>query len=212
MEQSIIENLILVYYKLSKGILPNATIIAQTEKTVSFLVDNLYSDKDIMQILINIGKTDAILPEDLPDELWDNTLTERDIFYYHSELHITSKPPKWDPISMKEIVEPFFMEMKINYTMDDLLTYYYVKTCVPLELRDEKKDVGAFKHLLDKYKKMKVTSLDFVLTLIDFATRDEKEQIVNVLDLGKYEADVYNHYEAIIPMATYERANRIIWR
>lgn len=207
-----IENLIMSYYRLSKGILPNATTIAQTEKTVNFLIDNNYSDKDIMQILINIGKTGAILPEDLPDELWEGMLTERDVFYYHSDLHITSKPPKWDPISMKEIVEPFFMEMKIKYSINDLLTYYYTKLCVPIELRDDKKDIGAFKHLLDKYKKMKVKSLDFVLTLIDFANRDENEQIVNVLDLGKYEAEVFNHYETVIPMATFERANRIVWR
>ena len=59
---------------------------------------------------------------------------------------------------------------------------------------------------------MKVKSLDFVLTLIDFANRDENEQIVNVLDLGKYEAEVFNHYETVIPMATFERANRIVWR
>lgn len=207
-----IGELILSYYRLSKGILPSDTTIAQTEKTVNFLLDNNYSDKDIMQILINIGKTEAILPEDLPDELWEGMLTERDVFYYHSELHITSKPPKWDPISMKEIVEPFFMEMKIKYTMNDLLTYYYNSLCIPIELRDDKKDTGAFKHLLDKYKKMKVKPLDFVLTLIDFASRNEDEKIVNVLDLGKYEAEVFNHYEAVIPMATYERVNRIIWR
>lgn len=206
------KELAITYYNLVIGLFPTTNTLEQTIKTIGTLIDNKFSSSEIIKILISIGKVDKITPNDLPEYLWENSLTKKGVFYYHSELHITSNPPKWDPITMKEVTEPYFMEMKINYTINDLLNYYYKTLKIPIELRDEKKDIGGLTFLLDKYKKMKVEPIDFVLTLIDTANTSSTKQIINVLSISEFEVDVYNTFEVIVPTATIEKANMIVWR
>jgi hypothetical protein len=207
-----IEEIVEIYYRVFSGIMPEEEIVETTKKTIAYLWDNGYDEKEIMQILIRCCVKGGINPNNLPDILWENSLLEKNAFYYHNILHITSKPPIWDPVTLTEKTEPYFMEMKIKFTMEDLLSYYYNKLLVPIELRDRKKDIGAFEHLLKKYKSMKVKPIDFVLTLIDTASLDEEIKVFNVLDLSKVEREVYDFYENTIPMAIYSKANVIVWR
>lgn len=208
-----VEGIIYLYYKMMKGILPDKEVVTQTEKTVNYLIDNNFGEKEIMTTLINIGKGGAVTPNDLPNELWENSLLEKGVFYYHNILHITSPPPKWDPVTLQEEVPTYFLEMRINFTMEDLLQYYYDKMRMPIDLRDDKKEIGGLTYLLNKYKKMKVEAIDFVLSLIDFASNNDcEEKILNALDLSKLEREVYDYYEEVTQMATYEKANMIVWR
>lgn len=206
------DKIIYMYYKMMKGILPEEEMLCITKKTIGYLVDNGLSKEEILTTLINTGKGDAVAPTDLPESLWDNSLMEKDKFYYHNILHLTSPPPKWNPVTLQEEVSAYYLEMKIEFTEQDLLYYYYAKLRVPVELRDEKKDLGGFKFLLEKYKKMKVESLDFVLSLIDFCVDNEEIKVLNVLDLSKAEKEVYDYYEYITSMAEHDKANKIIWR
>lgn len=207
-----IDKIIYMYYKMTKGVMPSKEMFSTTRKTVEYLIDNGLSEKEILTTLINTDSIDGVSPKDLPDSLWEGSLIKRDTFYYHNILHITSPPPRWNPVTMKEEVSKYFLEMKIEFSENDVLYYYYAKLRVPIELRDEKKDLGGIKFLLDKYKKMKVESLDFVLSLIDFCVDNEEIKVLNILDLSKAEKEVYEYYEYITSMAEHDKANKIIWR
>lgn len=212
-------------YTLVVGIEPSEDTFKRTIATANYLKDNGYSTQDIIKILKNAIKNInnkinkdiievAIRGEDLPKELWDNSLLEKNKFYYSDILHIKSKAPSWNPITFKEECEPFFLEMKINFTMDDLLTYYYDKCRIPQGLRDNKKNIGAFRHLIKKYDAFNnVPGLDYVLALIDKASKDiNKDLFTNIFDIENYNKEVIEEFTAMYEQAVFEKTNIIVWR
>lgn len=204
--------LVNTYYNLCTGIEPNKEDIDRTMATVKHLKDNGYGKQEIFKILKEIGKT-KIEGQDLPDRLWEDSLTDKGVFYYSSLLHIKSKAPTWDPKTFQVVSEPFFMEMKIRYTMDDLLDHYYSECRVPIGLRDRKKDAGAFNHLLNKYNSLKAPALDYILMLITLMSEDiEVEFCAEVFELNAYAKDAFVRIESIAEEAILNKCNTITWR
>ena len=201
------------YYSLCRGIEPEDKAFNRTLATTKYLKDNNIDDKEILKILIACNK-DEITGEDLPEYLWEDSLLDKGVFYYSDILHIKSKAPVWNPITFKEESEPFFLEMKIKFTIDDLLNIYYDKCRIPLGIRDKKKDAGALKHLINKYNAFKnVPGIDYVLTLIDYASKDiNKELITNVFEIEEYNKDVIQNFKAMYEQAEFEKTNKIVWR
>ena len=200
------------YYNISVGIEPDVKDRNLTMATILYLQDNKFSDKEIFNILKTIGKP-AITGLDLPDELWKDNLTEKGVYYYNDILHIQSKAPVWNPKTFEVVSSPFFMEMKINFTIYDLLNYYYSECRVPIGLRDEKKDIGAFKHLLKKYNNLKAPALDYVLMLIKLMSKDiDVEFCADVFELNNYAKEAYSILETIVEESILNKQNNIIWR
>lgn len=217
----VMKKLIYELYTLVVGIEPSEDSFNRTIATANYLKDNGYSTQDILKILKNTIKNInkdtidlAIRGEDLPEELWDNSLLEKNKFYYSDILHIKSKAPSWNPITFKEECEPFFLEMKINFTIDDLLIYYYDKCRVPQGLKDDKKNAGAFKHLIKKYDAFNnVPGLDYVLALIDKASKDvDKNFFTDVFEIENYNKEVIEEFTAMYEQAVFEKTNVIVWR
>lgn len=86
-------------------------------------------------------------------------------FYYHNALRLTAAPPKreidYDSGEIKCINEPYFLEMKASFNVDDLIEYY-VRHMKP----DMKKDTitrykGTFTYLLKSY------NVEEILFMID---------------------------------------------
>lgn len=212
----------LVYklYTLAVGIEPSDNTLNRTLATANYLKDNNFNTKDILKILrsaMKNNKNDLEMPvrgEDLPNELWDSSLLEKGRFYYSDILHIKSKAPSWNPITFKEECEPFFLEMKINFAMDDLLMYYYDKCRVPQGLRDNKKNAGAFNHLIKKYEKFNnIPGLDYVIALIDKASKDiDKSFFADVFEIENYNKEVIEEFTAMYEQAVFEKTNVIVWR
>lgn len=207
------EKLVYNYYILCRGIEPSKEAFNRTLATAKHLKDNNISDKDILNILKDSDK-EIITGEDLPEYLWEDSLLNKGVFYYSDILHIKSKPPTWNPITFEEVTEPFFMEMKIKFTIDDLLNYYYDTCRIPVEIRDKKKDSGAFLHLIKKYNAFKnVPGIDYVLALIMSASKDiDKTLITNVFEIEEYNKDVIEKFESMYQQAEYEKTNQIVWR
>lgn len=200
------------YYNLCTGIEPDKEDRNRTMATIKHLRDNGYSKEDIFKILKEVGKT-KVEGLDLPDRLWEDSLIEKGIFYYNNLLHIKSKAPTWNPKTFTVVSEPFFMEMKIKYTMNDLLDYYYTECRVPLGLREKTRDIGALKHLLGKYNNLKAKGLDYIMYMINLASKDiDTTFLSNPFELENYSKQAFIELEDKVEEAKLNKCDTIIWR
>lgn len=219
------ERLINDYLTTRLGIEPSENDYKQLKATVGYLKDNGKTNKEIFKILMD---SNINLPEDcekstidkaivrqteLPDYLWENSLLQKDTYYYNNKLHICSKPPTWNPKTFQEECEPFYMEMMISFTIKDLLDMYYTECRVPIGLREKTRDTGALKHLLNKYNNLKAPSLDYVMYMIDLASKDtDLEFLANPFELENYSKQAFMELEDMVEEATLNNSNKIIWR
>lgn len=199
------------YYSLAIGIEPDEEDYKRTYNTAMYLLDNDFTIQEIIMIFTEIGKN-KITVDDLPERLW-NSLIQKGVFYYSGILHITSKPPVWDPITFQEKCEPFYMEMVMNYHYEDLLGQYYSECRVPIELRNQTKDIGALKHLINKYNNLKAPGLDFVLLMIKLAGQDtDVDFFNNVFDIENYAKEAFITLYELVENASLHGNNKIVWR
>lgn len=200
------------YYSNVCGYTPDEDEQCVTANTITYLKDNGYADKEIARILLECGGAPALFPSGLPASLWEPYLTKPGQFYYHHTLQMTSKPPHYDVKLKKEIMEPYYMEMKIRFGMDDLIAYFYRELAIDLELMDKRRDSVRFASLLKKYERLSfVDSLDFVLSLIDFA-KFAHQRVMSVFDIERNEADVFEELKRKAAEASFHGKNRIVWR
>lgn len=198
------------YYNLGEE--PNNTEKEITEKTFGHLKDNGYSDSDIVKIISYLPAKMALEYEDLPDYLWESSLIKRNTFYYHNELHITSPAPYWDFDNDKIVSSKFFLEMKIHFSINDLIKYYYKKFPMDSALLDIKKDKGSMEYLLKKYNNVDfIEPVDFILYLIDEAA-NQSEDSLEIIELNKYEKEAFEYLKHKTINAKAENVNKIIWR
>ena len=201
------------YYSNVLGYTPNnSEDIKRTELTAAFLVECGLEKHEIVQALLQSNAKERLTPDDLPDHLWEGSLTRRGQFYYHHTLQLTSRPPHFDIKSGREIIEPYYLEMKIRYSMKDLLRYYYSKLSIDEELMDERRDAARMEAILKKYERLSfVSALDFVLSLIDY-TAYAHQRVLNVFDIEKNEAEVFDDLKRKAAEASFHGKNVIVWR
>lgn len=205
------------YYSQVVGLYPFDTddCRIQTDKVMQHLVDAGISESDIIRFIEESPPKDCLTPDDLPDWLWEESLLKKNTFYYHNTLHIRPPAPTFNPHSQSEKVEKFYLEMKIRYTMDDLIRYFYRTLRINSELADRKKDEGSFNYLLNKYDKLEFCeAIDFVLALIDYnrPTNISAFPVQSILDITQSQQDVYDLFKRKTAEASLQKANRIIWR
>lgn len=204
-------NLIDFYY-YNIGEEPTNNEKTKTKKTLDYLKDNGYSDNEIIDIIKNIPNKISLSPNDLPDMLWKDSLIIRDKFYYHSIFHIIPPAPYYDPVNDLIVSNKFYIEMKIKFTIRDLINYFYNNFPIDISLRNETKDDGAIRYLLNKYKKIDfIEPIDFILYLIDEAV-EQKAILNNILELSNYENNTYEYLKNKTSNAIAEKKNIIIWR
>ena len=163
-------------YELCYGIEPEERDLLLLEIKHQRLLDNGYSNKEANKILIDT----KLNIENYEHK--DSILNEEDPIYRHHELQIHSKPGGFDPATCTVIKRPYYLEMKCRYTIDNLLDYYYTKLIVPPLFRDNKRDIGAMNHLLNSFKSPIISSVDFLLFVIDFVL-STKLELVNREDV-----------------------------
>ena len=178
-----------------------------TQYTIDYLYDNLFSDSNIIEILSTLKK-ESIKYSDLPNSLWKDSLLKRDIYYFHSKLQILSKPPK---LSIDSIITPkeikFFKEMKISFTKDDLLNFFYSKSN-SLIIKDYSRDIGAIEYLLKRYSNQLMEPVDICLYLIE----DYAQYVSSLLSLINYEVELLEKINTIYYDNYRSRTNKIIYR
>lgn len=143
--------------------------------------------KDYPQVATNIYHVDEIMSKKEPPD----NLMEPDVFYYHSELRLMSAPPtiRKDPETGKLVrySEPFYLEMKKRYSMQELIDYWYRTMDITPNEHMIRQDEGKIKYVLGNY------TLDEVLFAMDVSKslRIERQQrpLRNIFELDKYIED-----------------------
>lgn len=182
-----------------------------TEGTIEYLKDNGFSNGEILKLFKSYKGQSCMAPENLPESIWEGSLTRPDVFYFHRALQLVSKPATVN-IDGNRIQEPFYMEMRCRFTMDDLLDYFYKTLQIDKGLKDNKRDKGQMEYLLNKYKDINgMDALDFILILIDYAKGSSK-QTFSIFDIQENEAEAYTNMQAMVREAHKDCADRIYWR
>mgnify|MGYP003291688222 CR=1 FL=1 len=189
-------------YELCCGVEPEDKDLLLLEIKYQRLLDNGYTDKEAKNILINTSFN--IDNYNHTDSLIDPTIGP---VYRHHELQIHSLPGGFDPVTCTVIKRPYYLEMKSRYTMNNLMDYYYTKLVVPMLFRDEKRDIGAFKHLLSSFKSPIIDSVDFILFVIDYVSSNEYK-INNPLELKNWFQQTYEYLEQFVLSVKLEIVNR----
>lgn len=89
-------------------------------------------------------------------------------FYYHNALRLTAAPPKrqidYDSGEIISINEPYFLEMKASYNVDDLVGYYVRHLKPDIKRETVTRYKGTFGYLLKSY------NVEEILFMIDAMT------------------------------------------
>jgi hypothetical protein len=202
-----------LYYKEVLGEYPSDEKFMHTDKLFEYLMDAGISHEDIVKNILTLSQKECLTVSDLPDALWDGSLLKRGTYYFHNALRVKQAMPTWNPETNKMTSQKSSVEMKIRFTMDDLIEYFYRNTQANRDLSDRKKDAGAFRYLLAKYGNVDFAdSMDMVMSLIDHAKGNEHNELLNILKLQNYESEVY---DIIKPMCKEAKGNgrmEIKWR
>lgn len=185
------------YIELIYGFeITDVTILNKLTSVIGYMKDNGFTDEEIINHLIHKG------PEidELFTELTENTL------YYNNELVIESPAPIWHP-EKQSVVYNYYREPRCKFSMDNLLNMYYSKLNIPVELRDRKRDTGAFEHMLNKFKFKDFSALDYIMTLIKLA---EQYEVVpnNPFKLEEYSQEAFEKLNILV---SYDKT-RMVWR
>ena len=186
--------------------------LKRTKATIDYLKDNKVSKDSIIEVFKSAPNNVELTLDSLPEWLWSNSLLEKGKFYYHSELRIIPKAP----CMMKDgklKTQKFSREMKIMYTPQKILNYYYSTCNVRPEFRNEKKDLGALNHLLEKYKRFNfISPVDFVLFLIDYGRQNGMagKGLLKIDDV--YAEEVFNKLKDKVEIARRTRQDEVIPR
>lgn len=199
------------YYNVNVlGYYPGEENTAKTACTIEYLKDNKIDDETILNILNHIESADAFTPDMIPEETWENSLLRKDGFYLHQELKVTSPAPVIDTKTGEEIKTELYNEMKIIYTVEDLLSYYYKKLSIAPEFRQRKRDIAQFNNLLSRYSSFNnVDGVEIILDVIDQAAY-KHQRVLNPFDLDDAHK-IYSASEALRKAKLRPEAG-IIWR
>lgn len=205
-----------LYYNLIWGCYPfnDNKNKAMSQNLIDYLIEAGVSEDRILDFIEKAPRNDRLSPDILPVSLWENSLLLRDVFYYHNLLHIKPEAPTWDPINGKKKSDKFYLEMKIMFSVEDILDYYYSLFNIEHDLRDAKKDAGSVNYLSARFAKFSfIESVDFILFLMDYAKGNSNNyKIKNILDILTFEMDVYESLKSKVDEANLAKANKIIWR
>ena len=187
-------------YELCYGVEPEDKDLQLLEIKYQRLLDNGYTDKEAIKILL-----DSKL--NIENYEHKDSIINSNMVFRHHELQIHSKPGGFDPATCTVIKRPYYLEMRQRYTMNELLNYYYNKQVVPMMFRDEKRDIGAFNHLINSFKSPIINSVDFILFVIDYVTSNGYKTN-NPLELKNWFQSTYEYLEQFVLSVKIELVNR----
>lgn len=197
-----------LYYDFAVGEYPeDSAEYTRTKLLLDYLKDAGLNIKEIVNLIINeFPNKEYLTPSDLPNNLWGNSLIERDKFYFHKELQVISPASTWDE------VKPFYLEMKIRYTEKDILDYFCKVGNVNREWINEDKEIGSIKYLLKQYDKFNFMSpVDYLLHLIDYAA-SQGIKMNSIYDICEFELDCAEYLDSDTKNAKAYNKNKVIWR
>ena len=207
------ESLIQYYYNeiYTKDNVFDSDVI-RSDKTISYLKDCRFSSLEIIQEL-DRQKASKVTIDTLTKTLWDNSLIKPGAFYLHRELRIVSKAPEYDYQNDSIVTYPFYCEMKIRYTVEDLLNYFYSRIS-PLNAQfvDKKTDKKTVAFLMKKYGNIDfVEPLDVILCSIDYHTK-ENPDCYKLIDVTCDNLNIIKQLQSDMVELESKDLRKITWR
>lgn len=204
------------YYRECVGIYPFATNREEaiTRHTIAYMLESGLTEAEVFGFLNSIGgEKGFVTPADIPAEAWDESLLDRGQYYCHSRLQLLSPMPiiRSDG-TFKEY--PFYQEMRIRFTIKDLVDYFYEKIPGYTMLRDDKRDEAQFRHMLKKYRNMHpIQALDIILLMIDEAAY-QNVPVVEPFDIKTtfIQQDVVDRLQKTLAECHAKGYDKNIWR
>lgn len=206
-------NLIQYYYKeiyRKEDYSESDTI--RTDKTIGYLKDCGFSVTEIIQEIGRWSKA-CITIDDLSGILWSNSLIKRGAFYLHRELRIVSKAPEYDYESDTLKTYQFFCEMKIRYTVDDVLNYFYSRIpSLNCQFVDKKTDRKTVAFLMNKYSNIDyIEPLDIILCSIDYCTKNNPDSY-KLIDITCDNLNIIKQLQSDMVELESKDLRKITWR
>lgn len=185
------------------GVMPEGEAFNRVNAFFGYLHDAGISEREIHDLMWNTEDIESISFDRIPSSFWEGSLIQKGVFYTHSALRIISKTPTMKNGVIEEM--PYSLEMKIRFTIDDLIDYYIEIVRPPASLIDKKRISGGLTYLLEKYSRIEHgTSLDFVLRLIDAS----KNKHVDPMRLADNEVSVFEQHKR----ETLNSKGVVVWR
>ncbi len=190
----------------------NEDNVIRTDKTISYLLDCDFSNLEITKELAFYNVPEITI-NNLRDILWKNSLIKRGAFYLHNQLRIIAPNPVFDLATNTLKVTPFYCEMKIRYTINDVVNYFYSKLYqFNLKLVDRKADYQAVKYLMTKYNQIDyVEPLDIILCSIDSYTKNNP-QCYKLIEISSDNYNVIKNIQADMLELEKQNMRQSIWR
>lgn len=184
----------------------------KTLGTIEFMIDSGLDKRTIFSELSK-HKTSHITGDMLSKSLWNNSLIKKDAFYLHRELRLVSKAPQYDFLKNKIVTYPYFCEIKIKYTEEDLLKYFYSKlNPLSLKLVDKKTDVKTIAYLMKKYSNIDyVEPLDVILCSIDNQV-NQQDNITKLIDITQDNLEIIKQLQNDMKELEFQDKRHIVWR
>ncbi len=130
-------------------------------------------------------------------------LIHPNIFYYHNDLRLTCAPPKremdYETGEIRSVNEPYFLEMKASYTVENLVDYY-LRQVGTHHKKDVNRFIGSFKWLLKSYK------VEEILFMIDACVNTAKSED---LSLPESPLDIQKHHRIALENWNLKRTHTI---
>lgn len=135
--------------------------------------------------------------KDIPSFFWENSLLDPSTFYYHHALQLQPAPPSFNRRSCTFTNPKDYIEMKIVFTEQDVLNYFYSKILIP---ENRARDLGGLQYLIKKekpvvFQDITITFLDFLLLTIDIASLSTFNPFITLLDI--YQNHAAKTYEML---------------
>jgi hypothetical protein len=181
-----------------------------TRCTIQYLEDSNVLYPTIMLAMQKFANKGYIAPDDLPEEIWQDSLTKKGQYYMNHWLHILPPTPKI--LNGKFVSYPFYCEMTARFTIKDLVNLFY-KQVGDNEHRNDARLEAGMKTLLNKFSGFKIEALDLILFLIDEAHHEHKTMF-DAFDLSNasFFRDVLTQKENELKCLHEQKKDKIIWR
>lgn len=139
-------------------------------------------------------------------------LLKQGTFYYHVALQVTSGPPKrsidYDTGKIVMIDEPFFLEMRASYSVEELVQYFAKQTNIHLLSHEIKRYIGSFNWLLKQYDLQHI--LFMIDTTVNYRLSNDEPMPDSPLDIQKYKQEALDVQNEKITEAVYSGGNHIV--
>ena len=168
----------------------------KTANTLDYLLDSGFSSLDIMKE-VNKYNGEVIEYDNLSDALWKNSLIKKGAFYLHKELRLESPRPIYNPKTGEVTEFPYYLEMKIRYTEDDVLDYFVKKLKTSLVTSNDRHwDRRVLREFLKRFSNLDyVEALDVILCSID-RYLDNNPDCYNLRDISVVTGEIVEELTA----------------